>query len=300
MTVSYFNNEEKHMSRLNNEALLARLTVSQWTARKFDKVATKQVADANNTIVSAGRYNKSLLPMNVYLDDVHRMTTQIRAEYYNNTLPWGEDGTTLLPSKNFLEFMEIFRGLKKQWEGLVDKFIQAYPQLQQNAQRTLGSLYNPSDYPDVYHVREKFSMDMSIMPVPSDDFRVGIDEDELKQIQADVEQRVQNSADNAMREAWKRLYEPVKHMAERLADPKAIFRDTLVENIAEVCDVMKRLNVNDDADLETLRQEVETKLSNTQPESLRNDPHHRKDTATTAKDIMKKMSIYMGETNGNN
>ena len=46
-------------------------------------------------------------------------------------------------------------------------------------------------------------------------------------------------------------------MAEKLADPKAVFRDTLVENTKEVCSILSRLNFADDPDLETMRQQVE-------------------------------------------
>jgi len=74
--------------KLSDKALLVQLNVSQWTARKLDKNATTQVAIANNTGNHAGRYNKSLLPMNEYLDNVHKKTTLIRKEYYHNTLPW--------------------------------------------------------------------------------------------------------------------------------------------------------------------------------------------------------------------
>ena len=99
--------------KLSDKALLVQLNVSQWTARKYDKRATEQVAQQNNTTIGAGRYNKSLLPMNDYLDNVHKKTTAIRAKYYANTLPWGIEGTMLLPSANYLNFMTEFRNEKQ-------------------------------------------------------------------------------------------------------------------------------------------------------------------------------------------
>ena len=90
-----------------------------------------------------------------------------------------------------------------------------------------------------------------MFPVPSNDFRVSIGDEELSRIQQDVEARVQNSAQQAMEEAWQRLYDRVKHMAEKLADPKSVFRDTLVENTKEVCSILSRLNFADDPNLET-------------------------------------------------
>ena len=278
--------------------MITQLKISQATFRKIDKRATQQVAESNNAIATAGRYNKCLLPTSVALDDIHKMTTQIRAVFHENTLPWGNDGTTMLPSKHYLTFMKMFRDMKEEWLQLVDKFIQEYPKLQSDSQRLLGDLYNPNDYPSVDEVASKFGIDMVVMPVPSDDFRVGIDESELKNIQADVQQRVETQLQASKKELYKRLYEPVKHMADRLADPSAIFRDTLTDNITKVCDVLDNLNIDEDKNLESLRQEVETKLSNTQPEALRNDPHYRQDTCDSAKDIASRMNVFMEGLDG--
>jgi hypothetical protein len=137
-------------------------------------------------------------------------------------------------------------------------------------------------------------MDMAIFPVPATDFRVSIASDELTRIQQDVERRVADAQSTAMKEVWTRLYDRVKHMAEKLADPKAIFRDTLVENLQEQCSMLSRLNFMDDPNLEALRQQVEGTLASHHPDALRNDPDLRRDTAAEAKAIMDKMSVFMG------
>ncbi len=280
--------------KLSDKALLVQLNISQWTARKYDKRATEQVAQQNGSASQAGRYNKSLLPMNDALNNIHQKSTLIRKKFYTNTLPWGIEGTMMLPSANYLNFMTEFRKEKADWESLVDTFYHEYPRLHADAQRFLGNLYNKADYPELHDIQRKFKMDMAVFPVPSNDFRVSIGDAELERIQQDVEARVENSAQQAMKEAWQRLYDRVKHMAEKLADPKAVFRDTLVENTKEVCSILSRLNFADDPDLETMRQQVEGSLANNHPESLRNDPDLRKNKAEEAKAIMDKMGAFMG------
>ena len=277
---------------LSDRALLVQLSVSQWTARKYDKKVTNEVASAHGTTTAAGRYNKSLLPMNDYLDRVHKKTTHIREKFYRNTLPWGIEGTMMLPTSNYLQFMTDFRKEKGEWQSLVDQFVGNYDQLRLDAKRLLGSLYDDGDYPDETDVARKFKMDMAIFPVPSTDFRVAIASDELTRIQQDVEKRIADAQTTAMKEVWDRLYDRVKHMAEKLADPKAIFRDTMVENTKELCALLPRLNFMDDPNLEQLRQQVEATLLK-HPEALRNDPDLRRDTASEAKAIMDKMSVFM-------
>jgi len=99
-----------------------------------------------------------------------------------------------------------------------------------------------------------------------------------------------------MDEAWKRLHDRVQHMAEQLADPAAVFRDTLVENTREICAVMSRLNFTDDPNLEAMRLEVEQSLTKHHPDALRNDPDLRRNKAAEANDIMKRMGAFMGGT----
>ena len=278
---------------LNDRALLVQLNVSQWTARKYDKRASKEVTNAHGASSAAGRFNKSLLPMNDKLDNIHKKTTYIRQKYYDNTLPWGMDGTMMLPTANYLNFMSDFRKEKGDWEALVQEFLDDYDQMKLDAQRILGSLYDPADYPNGSELRHKFKMDMAVFPVPSADFRVSIGSEELSRIQQDVERRVKDAEQAALKDVWQRLHDRVKHMAEKLADPKAIFRDSMVENAREICSLLPRLNFADDPNLEAMRQQVEASLLK-HPEALRNDPDLRRDTAAEAKAIIDKMGAFMG------
>lgn len=280
--------------KLNDRALLVSLSISQWTARKLDKKATKEVADINRASTSAGRYNKSLLPLNDLLANVHQKTGLIREKFAKNTLPWGIDGTRILPSANYLTFMQDFRKEKGEWQYLVQNFIDNYDTLVDEAKRWLGDLYDEKDYPARDKIVEKFNMDMAILPVPTNDFRVELSSDELSRLQEEMEGRMATVQQEAMMDAWGRLYKHVQHIAEKLADPKGIFRDSMVENAQETCDLLTRLNIADDPNLEAMRREVEAKLISHHPDSLRNDPDLRQDTAEEARKIMDLMGSFMG------
>jgi hypothetical protein len=278
---------------LNDRALLVTLNIGGWAGRKLDKQVTQDVARSNGVSSSAGRYNKSLLPTCAILGDIHGMAGDIRNEFYYNTLPWGIEGTFILPTNNYLGFTQNFRAKRSEWFSLVDQFANEYPQLKLKAQQDLGPLYCEADYPAAEQMRNKFYMDMHFFPVPSKDFRVQIASDELDRIRLDVEQQVKNAQAVAMKDLWNRVYKKVEHIAQKLADPKAIFRDSMIDNARELCDLLPKLNFNDDPQLETLRQEIEGKLLKN-PELLRLHPEVRRDTAAEAKAIMDKMSAIMG------
>lgn len=279
---------------LNDKAVLVQLTIRQWTARRFDKKATREVASQHAVSEFVGRYNKNLLPGQDLLKQVSQLASTIRQEFYDNTLPWGIEGTYILPTRNYLSFMSTFRSRKTDWEKVANQFTTEYPNLKAMAQRHLGSLYNEADYPTPQDIARRFSMDMAVLPVPSEDFRCEIHADELLRIQQDVQQRVQQASQQAMREVWQRLYDRVQHIAEKLNDPKAIFRDSMVENARELCDLLPRLNFAEDPHLERMRQQVERTLINKHPDTLRSDPLVRRETADEARNILDAMDIYMG------
>lgn len=285
------------MTQLSDRALLVQLNISQWSARKLDKKATREVADANHASRDAGNFNKKLLPMSDSLANIHTMTGDIRKEFYTNTLPWGLENTHMLPTTNYLSFMTTFRRRRSEWELTVNKFLTDYPTLQVTAQRFLGNLYNSEDYPHVRDLRDKFSMDLVVMPVPTNDFRVQLADDELSSIHADIQRRIEESSGLAMKEAWQRLYDRVKHMVERLAkldDPKSRFHESTLEHVTELCTILPRLNFTDDPHLEAMRQEVEGKLAGLSKDAVVNDPVFRQTKIDEASDIMARMGAFMG------
>lgn len=279
---------------LSEKALLVQLTISQWTARKFDKRRSQEIADVHGVDTKVGRYNKVLLPGTDALEDIHRKSGVIRALFYKNTLPWGVDGSAILPATNYIEFTSMMRREKSEWTYLVDNFVYQYPSLLAAAQKNLRDMFDAADYPPAEHIKSKFNIDLAVFPVPSTDLRVTIGQADIDAITADIEARVQQAGASAMREVWSRLFDRVQLIHTKLADPSAIFRDSLIENARETCDLMKRLNFNNDPDLEAMRLEVESKLAHCVPDNLRVDPDYRNDTADEAKRIMDKMRHYMG------
>lgn len=283
--------------QLSDRALLVQFNVSQWTARKFDKKATQSVARTHGVKDTVGRYNKSLLPGADYLANVHQKSGYIRNKFYENTLPWGIEGTQLLPTSNYLTFVSEFRKEKAEWETLVRLFVSNYPMLRAQAKRELGPMFNAADYPSDHEIAHKFRMDMAVFPVPTTDFRVQIGSDELERVQQDVEARVKRAATEAMRDVWQRLYDKVEHLVERLQkvdDPKSRFHETTLEHLGHLCEMLPRLNFADDPNLEAMRVEVEKKLTNITKDAIVNDDYLRNKKINEAKAIMDKMAVFMG------
>lgn len=281
---------------IHQRAMLVSLKLSKWSATKYDKAISAEVAAKHNADADAGRYNKRLIPKgkNSYAD-VMTAFSALYADHCQQTLPWSDEGWRLLPMANHTKYVAMVRSHRSKIETLVEVFISDYPAIKDDVQRRVNGLFNPADWPSPMDLRKRFSVKVDYNPVPAgEDFRVEMDTATLEEIARDTEARVTQAVQGAQQDAVERLHECVTRISERLNDPKAVFRDSLIENARELTDVLTRLNVTDDPRIEELRARVE-QLAQVSPEALRTLPFQRATTAHEADSILADMSAVFGE-----
>jgi hypothetical protein len=282
------------MTAIHTRAMLVALHVSTWTARRYDRKITSETNARMNASADAGRYNKMLLPGDcATFKTALQAASSARAAHYSNTLPWKDDGWRLLPTANWTAYTDTMRAQRSTFDAAVSAFHLDYPRLRNNAPALLGTAYDDRDYPSSATIRSKFGFQLDFSPLPSfGDVRVDLPEEQIRQIETEMQQRVESSIGDAMRDAWQRLYSVVAAARDRLSDPTAIFRDTLIGNVREVCDVLGRLNVTGDPDLSTLRADVLSELGQYDAQALRDDDVLRAQTARKADALISAMTAY--------
>lgn len=279
---------------LADKALLIYVNISQWTGRKLDRKATATVAQAHSTNAEAGNYTKKLLPGSKELDRVSAQAGRIRKFFYERTLPWFSDGARIIKGDAYMEFMNEFRKMKSEYDAAVSDFISVYPSLQVQSRFNLGNLYDSAEYPDATQLQKKFQCAVKVMPLPDvSDFRIDVEESEKRQFIETMES-VQREA---MQDCWNRLYDVVKTAAEKLATPDARFKNSLLDNVIDLCQLLPKLNVTDDPQLEAKRLEVESLISKMSPDVLRDNVNERQDAAAKLNEITKAMGAFMGAPN---
>lgn len=292
---------------IHGRAMLVSLTVSAWAARRFDRKTTEEVNREHAASPNAGRYNKHL-----FADEApsHKAACAaagaVRGVFYQQTLPWSDEGWRLLPSANYFAFTEAMRKARSELGGAVVVFVADYPDLAEKAKAALNGLWRAEDYPSAATVASKFGARIAYSPVPSSgDFRLTLPDDERLEIERSVTERVRLATDAAMREAWDRLYKAVRRMYARLSariEAEAEGQDkrlpaiheSLVENLRETADILGRLNVTGDEALEAMRQRVVTELAGIDARSLRKDSATRESAAKAAGAILDAMADFYG------
>lgn len=282
--------------RIHARAMLVNLNISQWTARKTDRKATKDVAESNHVVSTQGAYYKSLVEGGA-LDDIKALVNQARAEHYKRTLPWSDNGPRILSNFGYLDYITKMNAYADQFDALVNVFLSEYPQMRLEARRLLGSLFEDNDYPSVGAVHCKFNFKVSITPLPmGDDFRCDLGTEEVDRIREEITNGTAAALQQAQRDAFERVEKVVNSYIERLGDPDNKFRDSLVDNARELAELLPALNIINNPLLADLADSLMNKLCAHEPSVLREDPISRQETFMAAKSMHKDiMDFFSGE-----
>lgn len=275
--------------KITEKAILATLSIGQYTGRKQDKKAERSIETTFNTHEDAGNYRKATIAKEA-LDEVSKAVNEARTYFYTHTLPWTDEGKRLKGMTDFLEFTAELRKYETHINTKADDFVSNYPALIEEAKQRLNGLFNPKDYPPPAEIRKKFYFDVHFDPIPeAGDIRVNIQQDELDKLNADLDTRQNEGIKKAMKDPYERLHDVIKHAYERLNDPKGIFRDSLIDNLIDLCKILPSLNITGDPTLDALGKETLEKLGKYQPDTLREYPTARQETAEKAGELLKKM-----------
>ncbi len=287
-------NKKSKTSTLKTKTMLVNIKISVWAGRKYDRKISEEVATNHGTSADAGRYNKVLLPVAQTHKDLTKYAAKIRFWFYEQTLPWGQDGFRILTCENFLDFSEQWRAHTKKFNELTSLFVNDFANLRDQAKSTLNGLYNDSDYPSEHEIGDKFGIRRIVSPLPdADDFRVDLADEDIDEIRQAITDEVQSAQKLAMDDLWKRLHTVVVNMADKLSDKDGIFRNTLVGNIDDLVELLPKLNITGDENLAKMCKRVKRKLSGHDSAYIRDNPDERQRIADDAKKIQKRMETFM-------
>lgn len=293
------------MSRnlLSQKAVLASLNISGWTSRRLDKRVTNEVNRNHGAADDAGRYNKLLIAKPA-ISPLTTITSAARTTLYEMSQPWLDTGARVLPSALYIDFTQKMRKHEADYAAAADAFVRAYPDHVAEAKLRLNGMFNPADYPDQGRVRSLFRFDVKILPCPdASDFRVDIAAEHAEDIRSDIEARMTEALEAAMKEPVERILDVVGHMAERLKAYKPAvrkgertegqFRDSLVENVRSLVSLLPAFNLTNDPSLATIATRIQDELCAFDAQDLRDSPKARKSVAQAAEAILVDVTDFM-------
>lgn len=282
---------------LSTKAVLAGLNIRQWSGHKLDRRITDEVNRQHGAQRDAGNYNKLLLAKACFAD-IDQTTNDSRTLFLIMTMPWLDSGTRVLPSMKYDEFAKRFNELEAQFDAAADVFAENYPRYIEEAKARLNGMFQEADYPHPSRVRGMFAFNVGIMPCPNvEDFRVSLAKEQLDDLRSDLEVKLNEALQSAMKDPVNRVITAVGHMVERLNAYKPSggkkgqrtegwFRDSLVTNLKDLVDLLPAFNLTGDVAMTELTQRIEKELCVNEASDLRNNEETRKAVAKAAESIL--------------
>jgi hypothetical protein len=301
----------KQESSLSSKAMLCTLSISAWSGYCYDRQASYQIAQIHHADKDSGRFNKRLVPR-AELEEITKLVGRARRDHEFITLPWSDNGLRVLPAATYMEHVASMKQHASEFNAAVARLLERFEELVRNQSR-LGTLFKVADYPGMreeggilrfsspQELLEKFSFATKVQPMPdADDFRVSLGDEDRERIKRQIADSIQASLRVATRELWQRLYKVVSHMSERMIEyntapegEKPKLYDSMITNIVEIVDVLPKLNIAGDTELDRMGADVRSSLI-VNPKTLRSSQLVRSETAKAAVEIAQKMAAYMG------
>ncbi len=187
------------------------------------------------------------------------------------SLPFPEPGIRLIRQQDVSAVQVQLTTLKAELTEAVEQLDQQFDTMKATARERLGSLFNPTDYPD--SLRSLFDVTWEFPNVEPPSYLQQLSPDlyrqESQRVSARFDEAVQ-LAETAFIEEMSRL---VSHLTERIngsddGQPK-VFRDTAIENIREFFQRFRELNVHSSDQLDQLVEQSQRILSGVEPQALR-------------------------------
>ncbi len=281
------------MSINTSSILLAELSTSLICQTALDREATDEVVASRGAQRNSGRFTKVFFPDAIA--PVRRAAGRAGRTLRELTVP-GFGGSRILPVKLKSRAEEGFRRDLAEFEAEVEGFMALYDSLLLQEAIRLGRMFDIRDYPAAEKARDSFRMRLSLLPFPAS-AGIGVIGDLADEARSELEAmygaRVEEAGRQAASSVARRLLEMINRMAETLAAPGKVFRDSLVENIRGYLDTARTLNIVGDPRLEELIGSAERYLL-TAAEELRGSPIARTINCRAAQSILDKYGAAPG------
>jgi hypothetical protein len=205
----------------------------------------------------------------------YRAVAAVRSEasgYWRTvTLPFPESGIRLLPQNSLGLFANTMAGYREKLQEAVRELAAQYDTMKSEAQRRLGSLFNPDDYPRT--LDGMFDLEVSYPTIDPPSYLMALNPEVYQQEQARVRERFESAVELAEQAFAAELQRLVAHLAERLTglhdgQPK-VFRDSAVENLREFFDRFRQLNIRSNPELDALVEQAQQTITGIEPQQLR-------------------------------
>ena len=293
---------------IKERTMLVHLKLSSCGFTKVDHEATGDILEQHSAGNNAGKFTKHLLPQEA-IKPVNTIVNLIRTVNKQQTLPFDDSHWRLLTTDNYIGYLKVINELIVKLREQVEVLIDQFGHHKERAKSMLGGMYKETDYPTPDEIRGKYRIETDFRNVPSaGNFLVNLSDEHLADIQNRIEESTKAKLADAQKDLWRQLLEVTKHFADTMAkdereikdkDGKVtgyrapLFKDTTLTNITRVTELVPKLNVTNDPELDQLAADINTALNGYSPVQLRQSSTTRAGAAAKGKAAVDRITKAM-------
>ncbi|MFN3152913.1 hypothetical protein [Bremerella sp.] len=266
---------ESPADRLQTTMAAVRVRFSWFGIRKSlspeQKVRAADSFGAEGSFLSAGK--RLFDTSHPAFKAVTTVRSRVVSYWKGISLPYPEPGIRLIRHNAIDAFDQQMIEFRAELQEAVGKLDRQYGELRRSARARLGDLYCDADYPET--LSSQFGIEHEFVSVEPPDYLQQLNptlyEAECRRMQA----RFQEATEMAEQAFTEELSKLVDHLAERIAGkedgkPK-VFRNSVVENLANFFNRFRDLNIGSSQELEDLVARAEQVVRGIEPQQLRDD-----------------------------
>ena len=236
------------------EALLANVTITQWSGRRYDKNASEWVAHQYKSEKTAARVNKMLVPQS-FLKPIDTAAINIRKVHKSATLLWMDDGYQMLPAVDYMDYLSKYNEAKMTFDTEVRNLDNNFDSMVEASKGILGDLYDPRDIPDKDRLLAKFSCQVTVIPIPAKtDWRIN-KLHQTDQLIDDYSNKMDQLIKDTRQYFIDKIIESLITAKHKIETAKRLHK-SVMSNISNACSDVMRRNVIGDDDIKMLAMEI--------------------------------------------
>jgi hypothetical protein len=291
------------MSRLNEKAVLVTVNIGTFGNTVKNEAASAELRAKHNTEKKNAAVVYKIFDPDELLP-IERIYRKARTEVYKLTIPFDHSGNLVLPIGKKDKLKEIIFELESKGGVLVDEMAQRLPDIKEQRKRELNGLFEERRFPTEDRFKSSFRININYSAIPN---RETILDDEY--ISEETKEDLLNSLkengkvilssllfgdekDGTPGPAPKTLYGILKKFSEKMREDEPHFKNASVNALKDFCHVIGEFNIFDNDFLNEIKDEVESRFEDLDPETLRDSKEARQDAISEADELLDILEGY--------
>ncbi|MBZ0145369.1 MAG: hypothetical protein K8F56_17505 [Rhodocyclaceae bacterium] len=271
------------MPKLEDSTIVVHLNLQVPTGLKRLPNIERSIAEMTSAETRRVRASKRILDSPLIARG-RTLVSALRAAHYEITLPWQQDGRRLLPLRFHTRHTELISRAQDELARLRSEVRSEYTNLIEHDQATLGTLFNPGDYPSAEKLAARFRIECQSEPLTDTrDLRIALPSEEIDKLRLQIEQQRSIALAEATESLWRQLEESIGRLTESLGDPRARLYSATLRNLLDLCSRLDGLNVAGDRQLAEMQKKLLADFSELDLEAARKQPGVRQSAAAAAR-----------------